>query len=381
MASKKDYYEVLGISRSAGPDEIKKAYRKLAIQYHPDKNPDDKQAEDKFKEVAEAYSVLSDPQKKSRYDQFGHAGMSGQPDFGGFSNIEDIFSAFGDIFGGGFGDIFGGGSRRRRTRQPNRGSDLQINLKLTLEEIATGTKKKIRVKKYISCNECTGSGSTRGSRTIDCIACHGTGEIRQVSQSLFGQVINVTTCNRCYGEGKIISDPCKTCNGEGRAMGQKTIEIDVPAGVASGNYIPLRGEGNIGKRSGASGDLIVYIEEEQHAIFERSGNDVIMVLPISFPEAALGVSPEIPTLTGKVKINIQAGTQAGKILRLRNKGIPNVHGAGIGDQLVQIQVFVPTKLTPEEKTKIKELLNSSNIKPQADGKKNIFEMFKEALNM
>jgi molecular chaperone DnaJ len=381
MASKKDYYEVLGITRSSSPDEIKKAYRKLAIQYHPDKNPGDKQAEEKFKEIAEAYAVLSDPQKKSRYDQFGHAGMSGQPDFGGFSNIEDIFSAFGDIFGGGFGDIFGGGGRGRRTRKTNRGSDLQIKLKLTLEEIATGTKKKIRVKKYILCDECSGSGSTRGSNTIDCIACHGTGEIRQVSQSLFGQVVNVTTCNRCYGEGKIVADPCKACSGEGRVLGQKTIEIDVPAGVASGNYIPLRGEGNIGKRGGTSGDLIVYIEEEPHSIFERSGNDVIMVLPISFPEATLGVSPEIPTLTGKVKINIQPGTQAGKILRLRNKGIPNVHGAGIGDQLVQIQVYVPTKLTSEEKTKIKELLNSTNIKPQADGKKNIFEMFKEALNM
>jgi len=381
MASKKDYYEVLGISRSANPDEIKKAYRKLAIQYHPDKNPDDKQAEEKFKEVAEAYAVLSDPQKKSRYDQFGHAGMQGQPDFGGFSNIEDIFSAFGDIFGGGFGDIFGGRGGRRRSRQTNRGSDLQLKLRLTLEEIATGAKKKIRVKKYVPCNDCNGSGSSKGSRTIDCIACHGSGEVRQVSQSLFGQVVNVTTCNRCHGEGKIVADPCHACNGEGRTLGQKTIEIDVPAGVASGNYIPLRGEGNIGKRSGPSGDLIVYIEEESHKIFERSGNDVIMVLPISFPDAALGASPEIPTLTGKVKINIPTGTQPGKVLRLRNKGIPNVHGAGIGDQLVQVQVYVPTKLTSEEKSKIKDLMNSSNIKPHSDGKKNIFEMFKEALNM
>jgi molecular chaperone DnaJ len=381
MASKKDYYDVLDISRSASPDEIKKAYRMLAIEYHPDKNPGDKQAEEKFKEVAEAYAVLSDPQKKSRYDQFGHSGLSGQSDFGGFSNIEDIFSAFGDIFGGGFGDIFGGGTRRRRTKQTNRGSDLQLKLELNLEEIATGAKKKIRVKKYVPCTECNSSGSTKGSSTIDCIACNGSGEIRHVSQSLFGQVVNVTTCNRCYGEGKIVSDPCHTCNGDGRILGQKTIEIDVPAGVSSGNYIPLRGEGNIGKRGGPSGDLIVYIEEEQHRIFERSGNDVIMVLPISFPDAALGASPEIPTLTGKVKINIPAGTQAGKVLRLRNKGIPNVHGAGIGDQLVQIQVYVPTKLTSDEKSKIKELVNSSNIKPQADGKKNIFEMFKEALNM
>jgi len=382
MASKKDYYEVLGISRNSNPDEIKKAYRKLAIQYHPDKNPGDKQAEEKFKEIAEAYAVLSDPQKKSRYDQFGHAGMSGQPDFGGFSNIEDIFSAFGDIFGGGFGDIFGGGgSRRRRSGYSNRGSDLQIKLKLTLEEIATGTKKKIRIKKYVQCDVCSGSGSEKGSKTIDCIACHGSGEIRQVSQSLFGQVVNVTTCHRCGGEGKIISNPCHSCHGEGISIGHKTKEIDVPAGVASGNYIPLRGEGNLGKKNGVAGDLIVYIEEEPHSIFERSGNDVIMVLPVSFPDASLGASLEIPTLMGKVKISIPAGTQGGKILRLRNKGIPNVHGAGLGDQLVQIQIYVPIKLTAHEKSKIKELLDMDNVQPSGDGHKNIFEKFKSALNI
>lgn len=381
MASKNDYYEVLGVSRNANADEIKKAYRQMAIKYHPDRNPGDKQAEEKFKEVAEAYSVLSDPQKRSRYDQFGHAGMSGQPDFGGFSNIEDIFSAFGDIFGGGFGDIFGGGSRRGRTRRSNRGSDLQIKLRLTLEEIATGTKKKIRVKKNVQCEECNGTGSAKGSQTIDCIACHGSGEVRQVSQSLFGQMVNVTTCTRCGGEGKIIANPCNACNGNGRTLGHKTIEIDVPAGVAAGNYIPLRGEGNLGKRNGPAGDLIVYIDEEPHSIFERSGNDVVMVLPISFPDAALGASLEIPTLTGKVRINIPAGTQGGKVLRLRNKGIPNVHGAGIGDQLVQIQVYVPTKLSSIEKSKIKDLQSIENIKPLGDDRKNIFEKFKDALNI
>jgi len=380
MTTKRDLYEVLGVSRSASQDEIKKAYRKLAIQFHPDKNPGDTSAEEKFKEIAEAYAILSDQDKRARYDRFGHSATSGAGDFGGFSNIEDIFSAFGDIFGGGFGDIFGGGSRRKK-RTDNRGGDLQLRLRLGLEEIATGITKKIKVKKYVNCNECNGSGSARDSRPEQCPVCHGTGEMRQVTQSLFGQMINVTTCNRCYGRGSIISNPCRKCNGDGRINGQKNIEINIPAGVTSGNYIPLKGEGNIGKNNGPPGDLIVYIEEEKHAIFERVGNDVIMVLPISYPQAVLGSSLEIPTLTGKAKINIPAGTQGGKILRMRNKGIPNVHGAGIGDQLVQVQVYIPTRLSMEEKDKIKELENFENLKPSSDGHKNIFEKFKEALNI
>lgn len=381
MAQKKDYYELLGVSRNASIDEIKKAYRKLAIQYHPDRNPGDKTAEEKFKEIAEAYAVLSDQEKRRRYDQFGHAGMSGQQGFGGFSNIEDIFSAFGDIFGGGspFDSFFGGG--RRRTRRTNRGGDLQIKLKLSLEEIATGTSKKIKVKKYVPCDTCGGAGGKKGSRMMDCIACGGSGEVRQVAQSLFGQVVNVTTCDRCNGEGKIIADPCHTCHGDGRLIGHKMIDVEVPAGVSTGNYIPLRGEGNVGKRNGPPGDLNIHIEEEKHNVFVRDGNDVIMVLPVSFPQAALGSSMEIPTLTGKVKINIPAGTQPGKILRLRNKGIPNVHGAGIGDQLVQVQVFVPTKLNSDERRMIQQMEDSENLKPSSDGGKNIFEKFKEALNL
>jgi molecular chaperone DnaJ len=381
MTTKRDLYEILGVSRNASPDEIKKAYRKLALQYHPDKNPGDKTAEEKFKEIAEAYAILSDSDKRARYDRFGHSATSGAGDFGGFSNIEDIFSAFGDIFGGGgFGDIFGTSTRRRR-QSSNRGGDLQIRLRVKLEEIATGITKKIKVKKYIVCQACGGSGSARDSRPIQCPVCNGSGEMRQVTQSLFGQMVNITTCSRCNGRGTIIADPCRTCNGDGRVHGDKNIEINIPAGVTSGNYMPLKGEGNIGKNNGPAGDLIVYIEEERHSIFERTGNDVIMVLPVSFPQAVLGASMEIPTLTGKAKISIPPGTQGGKILRMRNKGIPNVHGAGIGDQLVQIQVYIPTKLTSEEKGKIKELESYENLKPSADGHKNIFEKFKEVLNI
>ena len=380
MTTKRDLYEVLGVSRDASQDEIKKAYRKMAIQYHPDKNPGDKEAEEKFKEIAEAYAILSDQNKRARYDRFGHSATSGAGDFGGFSNIEDIFSAFGDSFGGGFGDIFGGRSRQRR-RVDNRGGDLQIRLRLTLEEIATGITKKIKVKKSVTCDHCNGSGSARDSRPVQCPVCHGTGEMRQVIQSLFGQMINVTTCNRCNGQGNIISDPCRKCNGDGHITGQKDIEINIPAGVTSGNYIPLKGEGNVGKRNGPPGDLIVYIEEQKHPVFERVGNDGIMVLPISYPQAVLGRSLEIPTLTGKAKINIPGGTQAGKILRMRNKGIPNVHGAGIGDQLVQVQVYIPTRLSAEEKDKIKDLEKFENLKPSPNGHKNIFEKFKEALNI
>lgn len=381
MTTKRDLYEVLGVARNASQEEIKKAYRKLAIQYHPDKNPNDKQAEEKFKEIAEAYAILSEPEKRARYDRFGHSATSGAGDFGGFSNIEDIFSTFGDIFGGGFGDFFGGTSRRRQRRTQNKGSDLQLRLRLKLEEIVTGVTKKIKVKKYITCSECAGSGNAKNSRTIECLACHGSGEIRHVSQSLFGQMVNIVTCDRCQGEGKIVANPCQVCNGEGRVQGHKHIEINIPAGVASGNYIPLRGEGNVGRRNGPEGDLIVYIEEESHPIFERNDNDIIMVLPISFPQAALGASLEIPTLTGKARINIPPGTQAGKILRLRNKGIPNVHGAGIGDQLAQIQVYIPTNLNNDDKRKIKELEDLESLKPPKDGNKNIFEKFKEALNL
>jgi molecular chaperone DnaJ len=366
MTTKRDLYEILGVTRTATADEIKKAYRKLAIQYHPDRNPGNKASEEKFKEIAEAYAILSDQDKRNRYDRFGHTSSSGAGDFGGFTNIEDIFSAFGDIFGGGLGDFFGTSTRRRQKSSETRGSDLQIRLSVTLEEIVSGVTKKIKVKKHVICESCSGTGNSRNSKTSTCPVCQGSGEIRRVTQSIFGQMINVTTCSNCHGEGKIIVNPCPECNGQGKVVGQKNIEINIPAGVAAGNYIPLRGEGNAGTRNGPAGDLIVYIEEEKHPIFERADNDVVMVLPISFPQAALGVSLEIPTLTGAARITIPPGTQSGKILRMRNKGIPNLHGAGIGDQLIQIHVYTPTHLNAEEKRRIKDLENLENLKPPRD---------------
>ncbi len=383
MTSKRDYYEALNVDKTASVEEIKKAYRKLAVKYHPDKNPDDKSAEGKFKEIAEAYAVLSDSQKRQRYDRFGHTA----PGAGGFQGFDaggfDISDALRQFMeqGFGFGDIFGMGGRGSRRRSMNkRGSDLQVRLKLSLEEIATGVEKKIKVNKSVTCSECNSSGSAKYSRTVNCPVCRGSGEVRQVSQSLFGQIVNVTTCHRCKGEGQIIDNPCHACHGEGRVRGSKTIEINVPAGVSTGNYIPLEGEGNAGLRGGQAGDLIVYIEELKHRIFERHNDDVIMALPISFPNAVLGASVEIPTLTGKAKLSIAAGTQSGRVLRMRNKGIPHVHGAGIGDQLIQIQVYIPTKLSSQERKQVEELKNRDNFEPQKDGNKNIFEKFKETLN-
>ncbi|HID39301.1 MAG TPA: molecular chaperone DnaJ, partial [Calditrichaeota bacterium] len=287
MTTKRDYYEILGVDRNASAEEIKKAYRKLAVQYHPDKNPDNKEAEAKFKEIAEAYAVLSDPQKRQQYDRFGHQGPGAQGfsgfDFGGFDISDALRQFMEQDFG--FGDIFGtrSSSRRRSRRSGRRGSDIQIRLKISLEEIATGVKKKIKIKKMVPCPECNGTGSAKYSRTVSCPVCHGSGEIRQVSQSLFGQLVNVITCQRCQGEGQIIENPCHSCHGEGRIKGTKTIEVNIPAGVSTGNYIPLEGEGNAGLRGGPAGNLIITIEELKHDIFERRGDDVIMVLPLSFP--------------------------------------------------------------------------------------------------
>jgi molecular chaperone DnaJ len=388
--AKRDYYQVLGVDRKATQEEIKKAYRKLALQYHPDRNPGNKDAEEKFKEGAEAYEVLGDQDKRRRYDQFGHEGIRGT-DFRPFTDVNDIFSAFGDIFGGGLGgsifdDVFGAqGRQRQRTTGAGPGSDLKIRLKLTLEEIATGVEKKIKVKKWKTCETCSGTGAKSSRSKITCPVCHGTGEIRQVSRSVFGQFVNISTCHNCNGEGKIIQDPCPTCRGDGRVQGESTIKVAIPAGVVEGNYIPMRGEGNVGLRGGPPGDLIVVIEEEPHAVFTRNGDDVVLDLLISFPEAATGAEIEVPTLTGRARLHIDPGTQSGRILRMRDKGIPHLNSYGRGDQLVRVNVWVPTSLDAQERNLLKQLAESEHVNPKdgdksANSDKSFFERMKKAFS-
>jgi len=355
----RDYYDILGVSKGASDDELKKAYRKLAVKYHPDKNPDNKEAEEKFKEAAEAYSVLSDPDKRQRYDQFGHDGLK-QNGFGGggFSgqgmSMDDIFSQFGSIFGdafggGGFGSFFGGNTQRRAT---NRGADMRVNLRLTLEEIYSGAKKQIKIKRYESCSACHGEGGT-GKHT--CPVCHGTGKVRERVNSFFGQMISEKVCYNCQGQGTVIDTPCNVCHGEGRVKEDATVSIDIPAGVQEGNYMTLSGEGNSGKRGGGTGDLIVIFKEKPHEIFTRSGNDIIVTCVIAWPQAVLGDEIEVPTLNGKVSFKINSGTENGKIYRLRGKGLPVLHGHRHGDQLIQIKIDTPKQLERDEKNLIKEL--------------------------
>lgn len=390
MTTKRDYYEILGVNRSASNEEIKSAYRKLAMKYHPDQNQGDKEAEDKFKEVAEAYEVLRDPDKRNMYDRFGHEGLRGGSYGGGFHDPFDIFR---EVFGGGFGSIFDDffgtrqGGSRRRDRQ--RGRDLQIKLKLTLEEIASGITKQIKVKKLVACDACNGSGMKKGSEASTCPQCQGSGEVREVSQSIFGRFVNITICSRCNGKGTIITDPCPDCRGEGIMHGEDFVEIKVPAGVADGNYMTIRGSGNVGPNNGESGDLIVVMVEQSHDFFTRNGNDVIFELPLSFPEVALGTEVEIPTLEiendskGKnnkmVKINIPPGTQSGKIFRLRGKGFPELNSYRKGDLLVQVKVWTPEKLSQREKELLEELYHSDNMNPPK--KKGFFSKVREALNI
>jgi molecular chaperone DnaJ len=370
----KDYYQLLGIGRNAEMDEIKKAYRKLAMQYHPDKNPGDKDAEEKFKEIGEAYSVLSDPQKKRQYDQFGRAGMrgSGGNYGGGFSGF-DPFDIFREVFGGGgFGDIFNMAGGGKKTVQ--RGADLQIRLKLTLEEIATGVSKKIKIKKMIKCEQCEGSGAKPGTSATTCPQCHGHGEVAY-RQGFFTVS---RTCDRCHGEGKTFSQPCSECRGDGRVRGETTMEVDIPEGVAEGQFITLRNAGNAGPRKGPPGDVLVIIEEEAHSQFERHGNDLVCNLVLTFSQVALGDEVEVPTIKGKAKIQIAPGTQSGKILRMRGKGLPLLQGNGAGDQLIRVQIYTPTKLNEKEKELFRELAKQENQHPsKAD--RNIFERMKEAI--
>ncbi len=386
--SKKDYYEILEITRSANQDEIKKAYRKAALKYHPDRNPNNKEAEEKFKEAAEAYEVLSDSSKRQRYDQFGHEGVRAGTDYHGFNNVNDIFSSFNDIFGSNFGgsifeEVFTGGRQRSRGRAQTGipGSDLKIRLKLTLEEIGSGVEKKLKIKRWKPCETCDGTGAKSSSSRITCPVCNGTGETRQVSRSVFGQFVNITTCANCNGEGKIIKDRCPTCGGEGRVQGETTIKVNVPAGVSEGNYIPLHGQGNAGQRGGPPGDLLVIIEEEHHSLFVRNGEDVILDILVSFPEVVMGTEIEIPTLEGRARLKIDAGTQSGKILRMRGKGIPHLNNGSRGDQLIRVNVFIPTHLSKEEKELLKNLSKSDNMKPKegdrsAHSDKSFFEKMK-----
>ncbi len=369
--AKRDYYEILEVSRDASADDIKKAYRKAALKYHPDRNPNNKDAEERFKEAAEAYEVLSDDTKRRRYDQFGHEGLRQGTDFRGFHDVNDIFSSFSEIFGSGFGggifeEVFAGGRGRQRGRQQSGipGSDLKIRLRLTLEEIATGVEKKLKIRRWKPCDQCHGSGAQSGSSKLVCPVCNGTGEVRQVSRSVFGQFVNITTCSNCNGEGRIIKDRCTGCGGEGRVQGETTIRVNVPAGVSEGNYIPLRGQGNAGQRGGQPGDLIVIIEEEPHALFVRNGDDILLDMIISYPEAVLGTEVEVPTLNGKAKMKIEAGTQSGKILRMRDKGIPELHGSHRGDQLVRVNVWIPTRVTKEEKDLMRDLERRENFRPK-----------------
>lgn len=388
--SKRDYYQVLGVPRTAGADEIKKAYRKLALQHHPDRNPGDKQAEEKFKEAAEAYEVLSDADKRRRYDQFGHEGVRGPGGARGFNDVNDIFSTFSDIFGGGMGgsifeEMFGGGPRRQAAGTGSPGSDLKVKLTLSLEEIATGVEKKLRVKKWQACGTCRGSGAKSSGAKASCPVCGGTGEVRQVSRSVFGQFVNISSCGNCGGEGTIIRDACPTCGGEGRTQGESTISVKIPAGVSEGNYITLRGEGNAGRRGGPAGDIMVVIHEEPHEVFTRNGDDVVLDLLVSFPEAALGAEVEVPTLTGRARLKVEPGTQSGRMLRMRDKGIPHLNSHGRGDQLVRVNVWVPTHLSTEERRLLKELGKTENIVPKegdrsANSDKSFFERVRKAFS-
>ena len=368
--NKRDYYEVLGIQKSASQEEIKKAYRKLAMQYHPDRNPGDKDAEEKFKEAAEAYEVLSSTDKRAKYDKFGHSGFKGAQDFHGFNNVNDIFSHFSDIFGGAFGgssifdEFFNSGQsqrgRQRSTGTP--GSDLKVTLKLTLEEIASGTSKKIKIKKFNKCETCNGTGAKSAGAFKSCSVCNGTGEVRQVSRSIFGQFVNITPCNNCGGTGKVISDPCKTCSGDGRVRGESTIKINVPAGVYDNSYMTMRGQGNAGKQGGPSGDIIVIFEEIRHEYFTRDGDNVIYDLFLTYPELVMGTEVEVPTLSGKAKLKIDAGTQVGKFLKMREKGIQHLNSHGAGDQLVKINIQVPKNINHKEKELLKELQKLYGLK-------------------
>jgi len=371
--AKRDYYEILGITKSANAEEIKKAYRKVALKYHPDRNQGDKAAEEKFKEAAEAYEILSDEQKKARYDQYGHAGVDNQG--GGYhsGNMEDIFRNFGDIFGGGgggggfdpFETFFGGGGGRSQQRtRGKRGTNLRIKVKLSLKEVAEGARKTLKVKKQVRCNTCDGSGAKDASSVGKCTVCGGSGVVRKVTNTILGQMQTTNTCYQCNGSGQQITKKCGTCNGLGVEYGEETISVDIPAGVQDGMQLSMSGKGNAGEQGGPAGDLIILVEVEKNADLEIDGQNVIYDLHISFVDAVLGTSVEVPTIDGKAKFKIPAGTQPGKIFRLTGKGLPSVNAYGRGDQLILLNVYTPTELTADEKKLLEKLRESPNFKPK-----------------
>jgi len=380
--SKRDYYEILEIQKNSNGDEIKKAYRKMAIKFHPDKNPGDKAAEEKFKEAAEAYEILSNAEKKQRYDQFGHAGLGnnggfggGRSSSGGFGgmNMDDIFSQFGDVFGGHFGG--GGGGRGKRV---NRGSNLRVKVKMTLEEIANGVEKKIKVNKYVACKPCSGSGAKDGSAFNTCSSCRGTGQVTRITNTILGAMQTTSTCPTCGGEGQSITDKCTVCHGDGIVRDEEVININIPAGVADGMQLSVSGKGNMGARGGVAGDLIIVIEEIEHELLKRDGLNLFYDHFISFVDAAMGTHIEVPTIDGKAKIKVDAGTQSGKVLRLKAKGLPDINSYSRGDILVNINVWTPQYLSKDEKVILEGLRNAENFKPNPTKKdRGFFERMKQ----
>ncbi len=386
--AKRDYYEVLGVDKNASADDIKRAYRKLAVKYHPDKNPDNKEAEEKFKEAAEAYSVLSDADKKARYDQFGHAGVEGAgPDFsGGFGNLNDILNdLFGGAFGGGFGGFggfgggFGGARGGQRQQRVYRGRDIRVRVKLTLEEIAKGVEKEISIEKSVPCTECGGKGAKNSSDIKTCSACNGTGQVQRVANSIFGQTVTYSTCQQCGGEGKVITNPCRSCGGTGLVRKRETIKVKIPAGVEAGMQLTIQGEGHAAKNNGINGDLLVVIEEQEHQDLKREGNNLYYTKVISLPDAILGAEVEVPCLDGPYKIKVDAGTQSGTVVRLRNKGLPTVNGyGGTGDMYVKFAVWIPKKLDREDKAVIESLRGKESFKPNPSKEdKSFFDKIKD----
>ncbi|HMF70590.1 MAG TPA: molecular chaperone DnaJ [Flavitalea sp.] len=384
MSTKRDYYEILSVTKSSSADEIKKAYRKVAMQYHPDRNPGDKAAEDKFKEAAEAYEVLSDPEKRAQYDRFGHAGVSSASRGGGGGGTDDIFSQFGDIFGDDiFGNFFGGsaggrGGRGGQRTRGTRGSNLRIKIKLNFEEISKGVTKQIKVKKHVTCNTCSGSGAKDKNSVQNCGTCGGSGQVRRVTNTFLGQMQTVTTCPTCNGEGSTITSKCTACKGEGRVYGEETVSIDIPAGVQEGMQLSVSGRGNAGERGGSPGDLIVLIEEEAHKELHRDGLNVAYELYITFPDAVFGINLEVPTIDGRAKIKIPPGTQSGKIFRLKGKGFPAINSYEKGDQLIHVNIWTPQQVSGEEKSMLDKMNASDNFKPQPEkSEKSFFDKVRE----